>query len=88
MSRIIPTTFFLFIALFAGVNLIQGQGIAIGEWRTHLPYDEVIDVAVTGDVVFAATPNSLFTYNTIDTRVDRFDKAKELLPLDEVYANS
>ena len=78
MSRIIPTTFFLFIALFAGVNLIQGQGIAIGEWRTHLPYDEVIDVAVTGDVVFAATPNSLFTYNTIDNRVDRFDKAKGL----------
>lgn len=54
------------------------QGIGIGEWRTHLPYDKVIDVALAGDIVFAATEYSMFTYNINDNSVSRFDKVKGL----------
>ena len=59
-------------------SVVAQDDIAIGEWRTHLPYDQVIDVAVAGDLVFAATPFSLFTYNTLDNRVGRFDKVQGL----------
>ena len=65
------------ICCFAALA-IYGQKIGIGEWRTHLPYNKVIDVAVTGDVVFAATEYSLFTYNTMDNEITRFDKIKGL----------
>lgn len=57
---------------------ISAQSTAIGEWKTHLPYDQVIDVAVAEDIVFAATPYSMFTYSIIDNRVERFDKIKGL----------
>jgi frataxin-like iron-binding protein CyaY len=59
-------------------NIIFAQIPAIGEWRTHMPYDMVIDVAIADNIVFAATPYNLFTYNTEDNRVDRFDKVKGL----------
>jgi len=59
-------------------HFVLGQSTPIGEWKTHLPYDQVIDVAVAGDIVYAATPYSMFTYNMIDNRVERFDKIKGL----------
>lgn len=59
-------------------NIVSAQIPAIGEWRTHMPYDMVIDVAVADEMVYAATPYNLFTYNTLDNRVDRFDKVQGL----------
>lgn len=56
----------------------MSQGVAVGNWRTHLPYSNVIDVAVVDDMVYAATKLSIFTYNNLDNRVDRFDKVKGL----------
>ncbi len=56
----------------------MSQGSAIGSWRTHLPYSELIDVVVVDDMVYAATELSIFTYNKLDNRVDRFDKVKGL----------
>lgn len=60
------------------LNMVSAQIPAIGDWRTHMPYDMVIDVAVADEMVYAATPYNLFTYNTIDNRVDRFDKVQGL----------
>ena len=40
------------------------QGIGIGQWRTHLPYQQVIDVEIADDLVYAATPYELMVYNT------------------------
>jgi len=76
MTRTLRITFviiFLFL-LFRGIS----QDIGIGDWRTHLPYNKVIDVAVTGKIIFAATEYSLFTYNPDDNNVSRFDKVKGL----------
>ncbi|MDX9932593.1 MAG: two-component regulator propeller domain-containing protein [Bacteroidales bacterium] len=44
-------------------GLISAQGVAVGEWRDHLPYSTVIDLAITGDLIYAATPYSLFYYD-------------------------
>jgi len=76
MTRNLKITFVIlfFFHLTGGFS----QDIGIGQWRTHLPYNKVIDVAMAGDVVFAATEFSLFTYNTNDNNVERFDKVKGL----------
>jgi len=56
----------------------SSQGSSIGSWRTHLPYNKVVDVVVIDDMVYAATELSIFTYNKLDNRVDRFDKVRGL----------
>ena len=68
----------LFLFSFTVSQQLSAQEIAIGDWRTHLPYDQIIDVAVTGELVFAASPYSMFTYNTGDNSMVRFDKVKGL----------
>jgi len=60
------------VFIFPAISI--SQGTAIGSWRTHLPYNKLIDVAVVGDVIYSATPYSIFTYNTLDNSIERFDK--------------
>jgi len=71
-------TFLLLSFSFFLKQSASAQDIAIGEWRTHLPYDQIIDVAVAGNIVFAASPYSMFTYNMGDNSMVRFDKVKGL----------
>lgn len=78
MFRFFLYTFFTVIFLFTGASQTKGQDIPIGDWRTHLPFNKVIDVAVAGDLVFAATDYGMFTYNTNDNSVERFDKVNGL----------
>ncbi|NOU47795.1 MAG: hypothetical protein HOO86_12135 [Bacteroidales bacterium] len=54
------------------------QGIGIGEWRTHLPYQQVIDVEVVGDKTYAATPFDLFIYNHTDNSISFLNKINGL----------
>ncbi len=78
MFKLYIQTIVLSVFILVLTSPFQGQDIGIGEWRTHLPYSKVIGVAVTGDVIFAATPYSMFTYDTRDNSVTRFDKVKGL----------
>ncbi len=72
----ITIIFFFLICLFPAISV--SQGTAIGTWRTHLPYNNIIDVAVVGDVIYASTSYSLFTYNKLDNSIERLDKVKGL----------
>ncbi len=54
------------------------QGTPIGSWRTHLPYNQIIDIAVVDNLIYAATPFSIFVYNKLDNSIDRLDKVKGL----------
>jgi hypothetical protein len=76
MNRIILLFTFIFPFLFSGFT--QDNGIGIGQWRTHLPYQKVIDVAALGDITYAATPFDLFSYSSLDNSVIRIDKVKGL----------
>jgi len=78
MVRFFQNSFLLFIFLSVGIFQVKGQDIPIGDWRTHLPFSKVIDVAIAGDVVFAATEYSMFVYNQNDNSVERFDKVNGL----------
>ena len=68
--------FHFFIFLLFPV-LLQAQ-TGIGQWRTHLPYSEVFDVAVTPRLIYAATPYTLFTFRLEDDKISVFDKVKGL----------
>ena len=68
--------FTLALTIFSS-NLFS-QEIGIGQWRTHLPYQKVIDVVANDNIVYAATPFDIFTYNSGDNRIERIDKVKGL----------
>ena len=73
----IKNIFFLFVLLFFVVGSLFAQP-EIGQWRTHLPYDKIIDVAITPDIIYAATPYDLITYHDEDGKITIFDKVKGL----------
>ncbi len=52
--------FMVFLLVFLPFTFTHSQGIAIGEWRDHLPYHDGIDVATTGDRIYCANYNGLF----------------------------
>jgi len=68
----------LVIILIFIISGISAQNSGIGSWRTHLPYSNVIDVALVHNSVYAATPYSMFIYNQDDNSVVLFDKVKGL----------
>ncbi|MBN2729390.1 MAG: T9SS type A sorting domain-containing protein [Bacteroidales bacterium] len=67
--------FMFFILFFAFCN---AQGVAVGEWRDHLPYSSVIDVATAPDRVYAATEYGLFYYDTYEGTITRMSKVEGL----------
>ncbi len=56
----------------------KAQGPEIGAWRDHLPYDELIGVVQAGDLIYAASPYAIFTYNTTDNSIEKLIKGEEI----------
>ena len=52
--------------------------IAIGEWRDHLPYSSTIGVADAGNLVYCATPYSLFYLDKTENSIHRLTKVNGL----------
>lgn len=63
----------IFLSLFVAVAFCQ-DAVSIGNWRTHLPSQRVIDVEVFGDKVYAATPYELFYYDQEDNSINILNK--------------
>ncbi|MDR9831686.1 hypothetical protein RCJ22_39535, partial [Vibrio sp. FNV 38] len=59
-------------------NLFAQDGVSIGNWRTHLPYQKVIDVEPVGYKIYAATPFELFYYDTQDNSINILNKINGL----------
>ena len=69
----------LTIALFLFcIDYLVAQPVGIGQWRTHLPYQHVIDVELAGNRVYAATPNDLFVYDRTDNSLRILNKVNGL----------
>jgi len=66
---------FAFCAFFSPV---YSQEIGIGEWRDHLPYRKVIAVAEGDNIIYAATPYSLFYIDQADNSINRLNKINGL----------
>jgi len=59
-------------------TVVFSQSIGIGEWRDELPYSETIAVAVSEDMVYGATPNSMYTFRKSDNVMKRYSKINGL----------
>ena len=44
----------------------------IGQWRDHLPYQQVSHVTNTANKIWAATPYSIFSVDVTDNSIDRY----------------
>ncbi|MCZ2458643.1 MAG: T9SS type A sorting domain-containing protein [Chitinophagales bacterium] len=70
-----------YVILILSVILSQ-TGLAqlqpIGEWREHLPYNSAIDVTADENMVYCATPYSLFTVDTKDNSIERLSRVTGL----------
>ncbi len=56
--------------------------IAVGQWREHLPYNNVIAVAEDGnDRIYCATPFSLFYYSRTDQNITKLNRINKLSDL-------
>ncbi|AEW01972.1 hypothetical protein A4D02_08170 [Niastella koreensis] len=58
------------------VSLAQLQ--PIGQWRDHLPYQQVTSVTYTTGKVWAATPYSLFSVDVADNTIERWSRTNGL----------
>jgi hypothetical protein len=54
------------------------QDIPIGEWRTHLSYNNVIDVESTADFIFAATEMGILILDRSDNSLSSLNKLNGL----------
>ena len=50
----------------------------IGQWKEHLPYNSAIDVTAGDNIIYCATPFSLFSVNLADNSVERLSKVTGL----------
>ena len=57
---------------------IAQDGVSIGNWRTHLPYQKVIAVEPIGNKVYAATQFELFYYDTEDNSINILNRINSL----------
>ena len=57
---------------------IAQNGVSIGQWRTHLPYEKVIGVEPVGHKIYAATEYELFYYDTEDNSINILNKINGL----------
>lgn len=59
-------------------NLGLAQGIAIGDWQIHLPYNNVLQVAEAGDRIYAATGSAVYYFDKTDNSLTRMSKVSGL----------
>ena len=69
---------FLFFFVLLGVGAWAQDGVSIGNWRTHMPYQNVIGVEKLGSKIYAATNYELFTYDTDDNSLQILNKINKL----------
>ena len=69
---------FLIAAWLITTFAIAQDGVSIGNWRTHLPYQKVIGVEPVGYKIYAATQYELFYYDTQDNSIHILNKINGL----------
>ena len=77
MNRLKTFTFFILTCFFASMAYAQ-NGVSIGNWRTHLPYQKVIAVEPVGNLIYAATEYELFYYDKDDNSMHILNKINGL----------
>lgn len=58
--------------------IIRAQLQPIGQWRDHLPWQQVTGVSNTTSKIWAATPYSIFSVDPLDNTIERYSKINGL----------
>ncbi len=53
-------------------NSLHAQGKPIGQWRTHLPYENAFAITETGSDIFCATKGGLFSFGKADKELKTY----------------
>ena len=77
MNKFRRFTFLIALWLVSSLAFAQ-EGVSIGNWRTHLPYQKVIAVEPVGNKIYAATEYELFYYDTQDNSINILNKINGL----------
>jgi len=64
----------VFYILTASIHQARAQTVNYNQWLDHLPYNECIAVAEANNLIFAATPYSLFYFDKTDNSLNRLNK--------------
>jgi len=68
----------VFFCLWQITDYTVFSQIAVGQWRTHLPYAHTIMVADAGEKIYCASDVSLFSYNRTDKSIEKMSKVTGL----------
>ncbi len=68
----------LSLLIFWSVISIVAQEVGIGQWREHLPYSSTISVTEGNNLIYCATPYSLFSLNKNDNSIKRMTRISGL----------
>ncbi len=68
----------LLLSLSAIIDHSNAQQIPIGSWRDELPYTQCISVTEVGNLIYTATPYSIFSVDKDDNSVRRVSKINGL----------
>jgi hypothetical protein len=72
------SAFILTIFLIIASNKSFSQGVAVGQWRDHLPYNRCNSVTEAKEKIYASTPYSVFYYDKEDNSINRLTKVTGL----------
>ncbi len=58
--------------------VLHSQGVAIGDWRDHLPWNNCISVTEGNGMVYCATTYAVFSFDKSDNSIQRLTKVNML----------
>lgn len=77
----LTTRSFLIVALLACAGRALAQQ-AIGQWRDHLPYLRMVDVAQGNGIIYTATNTGVFSFDPASGEIARINKTNILSDVD------
>lgn len=77
IKRLLSLTLGAIMLLVVQTMFAQGQ-IPIFSWRSHISYNNVIDITAADNLIYAASPNGLFFVDLSENSVNRLTKSNGL----------
>jgi hypothetical protein len=69
---------FLAFGIILAMPFANGQDVAIGQWKDYLSYYQGIRVAQGGTKFYCTSPSGIFSYNTADNSIEKYNKVTGL----------
>ena len=70
--------YFLLLLLFLHISVFSQNELAIGQWKSHLPYRKAVDVTQSQEKIYYATEWSVLALDKSDFSVEFFSKVNGL----------